>query len=210
MRRSFLLAIIPALAFAAASLVSTREAAAGPKLDFDLDLGTAFQRRAGVSTVDFSGGGGLRLGYRFNIRGSAVYLQPELGGHYMRLGFDSVTGGYNYAATVNGGLKLGLQGIVQPNIFAHVGLGILGYEVARDTISGYLGPAADIGAGIDFRVLPGFTIGAQIAYNTAAVPGEVVGTGPDVSAKWLNFGLTAGFHFMEAPPRRVYVRRGYY
>ena len=35
-----------------------------------------------------------------------------------------------YAGTLNTGLKVGLQGIVQPNLFGHLGLGILGYNAS--------------------------------------------------------------------------------
>jgi hypothetical protein len=205
MRRSFLVGIVPALAFAAV-VSSTKEAKAGPHLDLDLDLGTAFQSsNSNVSRIDFSGGLGARLGYRFNIRNSWVYFQPELGGHYMHFGFNSSAIGYDYAGTVNGGLKVGLQGIVQPNIFGHVGLGILAYNTDRFNSQGYLGPAADIGAGLDFRLLPGFTLGAQVAYNAVTVP-----AGNESAARWVSFGLTAGFHFLDEPVRpvrRVYVYR---
>jgi hypothetical protein len=205
MRRSFLVAtLVPALAFAAVSLASTKEAHAGPKVDFDADLGMAFQNGT-PSRVDFSAGGGLRLGYRFAIQGTPLYLQPEIGGHYMRLGFDNPSG-YDYAATINGGLRFGLSGPVQPNVFAHLGLGILGWQTGPDESSGYIGPNADIGAGIDFRIARGFTLGAQVAYNTVAVPAANSPT----AAKWLTLGLTAGFHFGEPRPRPVYVRRYYY
>jgi hypothetical protein len=172
-------------------------------VDLDLDLGTAFQS-ANTTRVDFSAGGGARVGYRFNIQRSLVYVQPEIGGHYMRFGFNADQAGYDFGAILNGGLKVGLQGIVQPNLFAHVGLGILGYQVGPNSSEGYLGPAADIGLGIDFKLAPGFTLGAQVAFNDVAVPAA---NGPD-SAKWVNFGLTAGFHFWDAPQpaRRVYVR----
>jgi len=44
MRRSFLFGLVPVLAFASAFLTN-KPAHAGPKLDLDLDLGTAFQNR---------------------------------------------------------------------------------------------------------------------------------------------------------------------
>ena len=146
-----------------------------------------------------------RLGYRFGIPGSYVWLQPEIGGHYMRFGFSDAAngGGYDYAGTLNGGVRIGLAGIVQPNGFAHVGLGFLGFSRTANTTEGYLGPEFDIGAGLDFRIVRGFTLGMQVAYNMAAVPSA---GGPGVSAKWVNFGLNAGFHFGEAPGRRVYYR----
>jgi hypothetical protein len=212
MRRSFLVGLVPVAAFAAATLTSTKEAHAGPTIGLDLDLGTAIQSRAQQTAVDFSVGGGARLGYRFGIPGSIVYLQPEIGGHYMRFGFNSQQVGYDYAGVLNGGLKLGLSGIVQPNIFGHVGLGILGYTdamAAQQGAQGALGPAGDVGLGLDFRLVPGFLLGAQVAYNTALVPGGI--NGQDVvSAKWVNFGLNATFHIGEPRPRPVYVQPVYY
>jgi hypothetical protein len=213
-RTSLVVGLVPALAAAAVSLTSA-SAFAGPHLDADLDFGTALQgaapRGQNATSVDFSLGGGARLGYRFTIPGSIVYLQPEIGGHYTKFGFNSGLIGYDYAGTLNGGLKLGLTGIVQPNIFGHVGLGIMGYN---DTCvngycqsSGYLGPEADIGAGLDFRLVPGFTLGAQIAYNSVLVP-QVNSDATAVygAAKWVSFGLTLGFHIGEPRPRRYYYR----
>src|SRR6185312_3412868 len=121
MRRSILVGLVPALALAAVSFAGAREAHAGPTIGLDLDLGTAIQAPNNASRVDFSLGGGGRLGYRFGIPGSIVYLQPEIGGHYMRFGLNSQNIGYDSAGILNGGLKLGLSGIVQPNIFGHVG-----------------------------------------------------------------------------------------
>jgi hypothetical protein len=127
----------------------------------------------------------------------------------MRFGFNSQNIGYDYAGVLNGGLKLGITGIVQPNIFGHVGLGILGYNDGNGQILGSLGPEADIGAGLDFRIVPGFLLGAQIAYNSVVVPTGV--NGQDVAAaKWVNFGLNATFHIGEPRPRPVYVRPVYY
>ena len=72
-------------------------------------------------------------------------------------------------------------------------------------VSGYLGPAGDIGGALDFRIVPGFMLGAQIAYNTVTVPSQAFLS----SAKWVNFGLAATFHIGEPRPRPVYVRRYY-
>jgi hypothetical protein len=208
MRRSFLAAaIVPAVAFAAVTFGSTKEAAAGPTIDLGLNLGTAFQTGRATSHVDFSLGGNAAFGYRFNIPRSYVYVQPEIGGGYMRFGFNSAfTGGYDYAGTLNTGLKFGLQGLVQPNVFAHLGVGFLGREVGPNTVEFNLGPQLDIGGGLDIRPVPGFTIGAQLAYNAAPLPSQ-----PYDAAKWLTFGVKVGFQFGEPRPRRVYVRhRRYY
>jgi hypothetical protein len=169
--------------------------------------------------VDFSLGGGGRLGYRFGIPGSIVYLQPELGGHYMRFGLNSQNVGYDGAGILNGGLKLGLSGIVQPNIFGHVGVGFMTYNSLTTTTgtgntytdTGYLGPAADVGVGLDFRIVPGFLLGAQIAYNTVLIPTDTTpNTGVYGAARWVNFGINATFHIGEPRPRPVYVQPVYY
>jgi len=208
MRRSFLAAaIVPVAAFAAITFGSTKEAAAGPTLDLDLNLGTALQTANSSATrVDFSLGGGAALGYRWNIPRSYVYVQPEIGGHYMRFGFNDTGVGYDYAGTLTTGIRAGLQGIVQPNVFGHLGLGFLGYSTYGSTV-GYLGPALDIGAGLDIRPAPGFTIGAQLAYNSVLVPGQYNTVD---AAKWVSFGVKVGFQFGEPRPRPVYVRHRRY
>ncbi len=204
MRRSFLVGLVPVLAFAAVSFASTREAHAGPIIGLDFDLGTALNSNGG----DFSTGGGLRLGYRFGFRGSWLYVQPEIGGKFMAFGVgDSNALGYDHAGIVNAGLKLGLSGIVQPNIFGHLGLGILAYnDGSGNGDSGYIGPAADVGAGIDFRIVPGFLLGAQAAFNSVAVPSA---NSLD-AARWVTFGINATFHIGEPRPRPVYVQPVYY
>jgi hypothetical protein len=209
MRRSFLaVSIVPALAFAFVTLTQTKEAAAGPTVDLNLNLGTALNQAGNQSSVDFSVGGGLGLGYRFGLPGTWLYLQPELTGSYMRFGFNSNEIGYDYAGILNGGLRLGIQGIVQPSIFGHVGVGFLGFNEGPNQSAGELGPEMDIGLGLDFRLVPGFTLGAQVAYNTVVVPSATIQEA-DYAAKWFSFGLKAGFQFGEPRPRAVYVRRYY-
>jgi hypothetical protein len=201
MRRSILAAaVVPALAFAAITFGSTREAAAGPTVDLDLNLGTAFQSE-GVSRIDFSLGGGLGAGYRFNFQ--HVYLQPEIGAHYMRFGFNADAAGYDYAGILNGGVKVGIRGPIQPNAFAHVGLGIMGYSDAYGSaIAGQIGPEFDLGLGIDFKLGHSFMLGANVAYNSVVMTDAY---GP-AAAKWLSFGLKATILFGE-PAAHVRVRR---
>jgi hypothetical protein len=203
MRRSTLAAALaPVLAFAAITFGSTREAAAGPVVDLDLHLGTAFQSD-GVSRIDFSLGGGVNVGYRFNFPHTIVYLQPEIGGHYMRFGFNADAAGYDYAGILNAGVKVGLQGIVQPNAFAHVGLGIMGWsDPYGGALGGQLGPEFDLGLGLDFKIARNFTLGANIAYNSVVMTDAA---GP-AAAKWLSFGIKAAFLFGE-PAAHVRVRR---
>ena len=114
----------------------------------------------------------------------------------------------NAATTVNGGLRLGIKGLVQPAIFGHVGVGMLETATSPNTTALNAGPEFDIGLGLDFKVAPGFTLGIQGAYNVVSLLSQANnGTVNAQSAKWFNFGLTAGFEFWEAPVRRVIYYR---
>ncbi len=185
MRRSLLLGIAPCLALAAV-LTSAREAHAGPYIGLDLDLGTAFQDR-----VDFSYGLGGRVGYKLYFEGTNLYLLPEIGGHFMSFGSE---GEFTHAGAVFGGVRFGFGGIVQPNVFAHLGLGFVG--------SSELGPHADIGVGVDFQITRLFSMGLQVAYNSVTV------TESGDAAKWMSFGLNFGFD-LNGRRREHYGRRYY-
>ncbi|APR75460.1 Hypothetical protein A7982_00806 [Minicystis rosea] len=182
MRRSLLWSILPCCAFAAV-LASSREALAGPFIGVDLDLGTAFQRR-----VDFSYGLGARVGYKFHFAGAPLWILPEAGGHFMRFGTGNDLGPYDHAGAAFGGVRFGGGDIVQPNVFAHLGLGFVG--------SSALGPHADIGAGIDFQITRLFSLGIQAAYNSITV------TSNGDAAKWVSFGLNLGFDLIPHRHRR--------
>ncbi len=183
MRRKALALALPFLAFAAVS-TSSKKAHAEPVIAIDLDLGTAFRRQ-----VDFSYGLGGRFGYKFHFPVTSFFLQPELGGHYMSFGNDNALGYYDHAGTVNGGLRLGFGRIVQPNAFAHLGFGFVG--------DSRVGPAADIGGGLDFQITRVFSLGAQVAYNAVTI------TDRGDAAKWVSFGLNFGFHLGgSGKPRR--------
>jgi hypothetical protein len=184
MRRSLLLGVVPCLVFAAA-LTSAREAHAGPYLGIDLDLGTAFQ-----DNVDFAYGLGGRFGYKIYFAGAPVWLLPEIGGHFMSFGAATEFG---HAGAVFGGLRFGFDGVVQPNLFAHLGAGFVG--------NSDLGPYTDVGVGVDFQLTRLFSLGLQVAYNTVLDNGSGFG-----NASWASFGINFGFDFTR--PERG--RRRYY
>lgn len=182
MRRFALLGLLPAFALTAI-LTSTTNAHAEPVLGVDLDLGTAFQRQ-----IDLSLGAGGRFGYRFHFPVTSFFLQPELGGHYTSFGSGNDLAYFDHAGTAFGGLRLGFGHVVQPNFFAHLGLGFVGQS--------RLGPAADIGGGLDFRITRLFSLGVQAAYNTVTI------TESGDAARWVSFGLNLGFHLDTGPERR--------
>jgi hypothetical protein len=181
MRRSLLLGVVPCLV-AVATLTSARDAHAGPYLGIDLDLGTAFQ-----NNVDFAYGLGARFGWKIYFAGAPVWLLPEIGGHFMSFGSATEFGN---AAAAFGGVRFGFDGIVQPNIFAHLGLGFVG--------DSDLGPYTDIGIGVDFQITRVFSLGLQLAYNT------VLDNGSDFGAtKWASFGINFGFDFTRRARERL-------
>ena len=184
MRCSPLFGVVPCLAFVAV-LTSSGDAHAGPYLGIDLDLGTAFQDR-----VDFAYGLGGRFGWKFAFAGAPVWLLPEVGGRFMSFGAADEIG---HAAAAFGGVRFGFDGVVQPNVFAHLGLGFVG--------SAELGPYADVGIGIDFQITRLFSMGLQVAYNTVSDDGNDFG-----AARWASFGINFGFDFT----RRYRERREYY
>ena len=171
MRRSLLLGVVPCLVLAA-TLTASREAQAGPYLGVDLNLGTALQDR-----VDFSYGLGARFGWKIYFANAPVWLLPEVGGHFMSFGTATEFG---HAGAAFGGARFGFDGVVQPNIFAHLGLGFVG--------------ASELG--------PLFSLGLQVAYNSVSDNGSDFG-----AAKWVSFGLNFGFDFTRPGRERIrYVR----
>jgi hypothetical protein len=182
MRRSLLLGVVPCLV-AAALVSSPREAHAGPYLGIDLDLGTAVQDK-----VTFAYGLGGRFGWKIYFAGAPVWLLPEVGGHFMSFGTATE---FAQAGSAFGGVRFGLDGIVQPNIFAHVGLGFVGPD---------FGPYTDIGLGLDFQLTRVWSLGLQVAYNTVLDDGSSFG-----DTRWVSFGVNFGFDFTRRARERVYV-----
>jgi hypothetical protein len=184
MRLSLLAGLVPCFVVAV-TLGSARDAHAGPHLGIDLDLGTAFQDR-----INFSYGLGGRFGWKVYLPGAPLWILPELGGHFTNFG-----GGreFRHAGAAFGGARFGFDGLIQPNIFSHLGLGYVG--------DAHFGPYGDIGIGIDFQLVRVFSLGAQVAYNTVLENGSPYG-----AAKWLSFGLNFGFDFTRPARARGHHR----
>ena len=145
-----------------------RRASAQVHADLDADLAI------GLSPTGIGIGGGLdgRVGYRFDQ--GPVWIQPELA-----IGFQHFDGGAAVGGTLGrllGGGRLGLTGLVQPNVFAHVG----------GAVGDGQGFALDAGAAIDFQ-LSRVNLGAHVTYNLLAETGGIV--------SWLDVGPHGGFTF---------------
>ena len=181
LQRPFFLAAIPGLAVAG-TLAFTTPAQAGPYVGIDLDLGTAFQ-----NNIDLSYGLGGRLGWKIYFPGVPVWLLPEVGAHFMSFGSGRAPGEFNESSSVFGGARFGFDGVVQPNVFAHLGLGFIG--------AGELGPHTDVGVGLDFQLTRVLSLGLQVAYNADTI--DALGD----AAKWVSFGINFGLDFTR-PERR--------
>jgi hypothetical protein len=113
--------------------------------------------------LDNGAGGALRLGREFDA--ALLTLTPEIGASYHSLN------GVLDASLYRGfaGLRLSILKVIEPGIFAHVGYGHIDFR-------GDLGPidpshgsfTYDVGATLDFTLLPVLDVGAHAAYNGLA------------------------------------------
>jgi hypothetical protein len=115
----------------------------------DFDFNTA------VDTPGVKGGGGgaLRLGQEFDL--FLVSLTPELGGRYNSFGGDERS--KLYAGFLGGRLAIGK--IIEPSVFAHVGVARLSGPESRTA------PLIDGGLALDLTLLPLIDVGVHGAYN---------------------------------------------
>jgi hypothetical protein len=116
----------------------------------DLNFATAID-----SPFTKSGGGGaLRLGQEFDLL--LISLTPEFGGSYHAFGGNDET--KLYTGFLGGRLAVGK--IIEPSLFAHVGVGhVKGLGESRTA------PVMDGGLAIDFTLLPLIDLGVHGAYN---------------------------------------------
>lgn len=118
-----------------------------------------FNAAVNESDVDAGAGGALRLGRELDL--FLVSLTPELGGSYHSFGGDDRL--KLYGGFIGGRLSLGK--IIEPSLFAHVGVGRLDAPDSRTA------PTLDGGLAIDFTLLPLINFGVHGAYNVL-LPGS--------------------------------------
>jgi hypothetical protein len=115
----------------------------------DFDFNTALD----APDTNSGGGGAVRLGQEFDL--FLVSLIPELGGGYHAFGGDDET--KLYSGFLGGRLAIGK--VVEPSVFAHLGVGhVSGFESRT-------APIMDVGLAIDFTLLPLINLGLHGAYN---------------------------------------------
>jgi len=188
----FLVLAVPALSLVAIPA----HAEVGGQVAADLDLGGTMDARP------LAVGAGGRFGWRFDL--GPIWLQPEaLGGYTAFLGevCDSCILIHQRAVRALGGLRIGgsglVSGVIEPAIFGHGGYGWAwtGIGFPTDPLKG---PAFDVGAAFDVKVVRYFRFGAHGAYNAVLANRggpTYQGGGGFPAVKWLSFGLHAGVTF---------------
>jgi len=143
-------------------------------LAFDLDF-VAPLRESGA---DIGGGGAVRLGRKVDF--VLVSLTPEIGGGYDRFNGDANAG--IYRGFVGG--RLGFGKIIEPSVFAHIGVGRLDADFGNHTAATF-----DAGIALDFTLLPLINLGAHASYDSLLAQGQYS------SFNWLALGLHVALVF---------------
>lgn len=115
----------------------------------DFDFNTALD----APRTKAGGGGALRLGQEFDL--FLVSLTPEIGGAYHAFGGDDET--RLYSGFIGGRLAIGK--VVEPSLFAHLGL------AHTKGLENRTAPIMDAGLAIDFTLLPLIDLGLHAGYN---------------------------------------------
>jgi len=115
----------------------------------DFDFATALDE----PDTKNGGGGALRVGQKFSL--FLVSLTPEIGGTYHAFGGNDETRLYS---GILGG-RLGIGKIVEPSVYAHLGLAhVAGLETRT-------APIMDAGLAVDLTLLPLIDLGLHAGYN---------------------------------------------
>jgi len=128
---------------------------------FDVDYAAPMDSEGVSSGYGF----GVRLGGQ--VHAPLIVLTPELGFAYHR--FSGVAKQVTYGGIA--GLRLGIGEVIRPGAFAHIGYGARKTELpGRADDSGAL--TYDVGAFLDFTLLPVLDLGVHGAYNNWTGSGQ--------------------------------------
>jgi hypothetical protein len=125
------------------------EGPGGTRLAFDLDYANTFD-----AAVDSGLGGAVRFGREYDI--VILSLTPEFMGSFHQF---SGSGRPLQFAGMAGG-KAAIGKIVEPGVFAHVGVGHA--DLPGDDLTGL---ALDLGVALDLTLVPAVDLGVHAAYD---------------------------------------------
>jgi opacity protein-like surface antigen len=133
---------------------------------------------------DASSGAGVDLYFGPRLDLTILTLTTELSGGFHDFGGPLDPNVYRLMA----GGRLGVGVIIRPSVFAHIGVGHLRFdEPFGDGRDGRTNVAGDLGAALDFTILPLVDLGVQASYNVVA------GNDSDDAFKWLQAGAHITF-----------------
>ena len=137
-----------------------------------------------IAGDDVGSGAGVDIivGPRLNLAILTLTTELSAGFHDFGGAFDPAV----YRGMVGG--RLGIGVVIRPSVFAHIGAGHLRYDDPfGDGRDGRTNVATDVGAALDFTVLPLVDLGIQGSYNFIA------GTDVYEPFEWLQAGAHVTF-----------------
>lgn len=178
MRSFFVGSVLVAASFAVA-FASSNDARA------DVVIGGDFNIAAPLSVDDYSKlgfGFDARAGYRLGL--GPVFVQPEVQFGYLSFNTD-VDGFTGNLMQITAGGHVGLQGLVQPSAFVHLGYGRLSSSGPSDITDGEslasAGLLIDAGLALDIKI-PYVSFGGEVGFT------DLTG---DAGFKFIHFGPEA-------------------
>jgi hypothetical protein len=167
------------VAVTAAGIVAwPRSAAAETVVGVDLNFNDA------MAGDDANSGAGVDLYFGPRLDLAILTLTTELSGGFHDFGGPLEPTLYRGMA----GGRLGIGVVVRPSIFAHVGVGHLRFDdPLDDQRDGRTNLAGDLGAALDFTLLPLVDLGVQASYNAIA------GDDDNDAFEWLQAGVHITF-----------------
>lgn len=168
-----------AAAAAAAALVASPKAARA-----DTVVGVGLNFNDSMVGDDAGNGAGVDVFFGPRLDLAILTLTTELSGgfHDFRGELDPTV----YRGMAGG--RLGVGVIIRPSVFAHIGVGHLRYDDPfGDGRDGRTNLAGDLGAALDFTILPLVDLGVQASYNVVA------GDDDDDAFEWLQAGVHITF-----------------
>jgi hypothetical protein len=162
--RRFFRSAAPAVVGVGAALLAnlswSGSAAASNTVGVDLSYNDA------VNDGNTNGGGGVDIffGPRMDLGLVALTTELDAGFH----DFGGVVDPRVYRAMAGGRLSLGA--VIRPSVFAHIGVGHLRWNdfPGTDERDSRTGLGTDLGAALDFTILPLVDLGVQLSYNAIA------------------------------------------
>jgi hypothetical protein len=178
--------VIAVIGSVGAPLLSAADAHAEstPVVALDINRGSVDTIESTEGFASTPAGAGFDLGLGLRFPGSVWFYTAELTG-----GFHDFGGALDPTVSrLMLGTRVGLDWIVRPSIFAHLGVGHLSIDDAAQAAVPDIGTdwAGDLGLSLDVRVTPGIEIGAAGSTNWV---------GLSKSFDWLQAGVHVTFAF---------------